>query len=382
MLKIIKKNFYLAIPLPFFILGLNAFALNIKALKEADSLIPAPLPDLAGLKLYTTDHQGNLPNVFGKMLLNSVNLNDAYTSGGFKNFPIQLSCIQKPTCNARLEVGDLGNGVYHIAAYDKNTHKRADLSIKLSHDDGSSISTSDQAYSLEQRGANEIIYTDNYVDVNPYFSYDYNTPISYLELPIVPNSYYQICDGKGENCSDKKQLFDIMFTGNQVDYLSFWKLEQKGYLSPDTSQSFQFSYTTGLTDSTSTTLSWSIGLKIPIKAAELSGTIGQSINKTVSFQNSTTVTNTVTFDKPSTQSTIGEYVLYVGVDDHFPMVDNLVEDLNAKLQNNSEFVFKKAEEYYDSKSNSGITSGTTAFLAKKGNEANNIITWPVNVPSY
>jgi len=360
---------------------LNMNATKGKSLKEKNDLIPAPLTDLEGLKQYTKDHQGNLPNVYGKLVLNSMSLNDAYISGGFKNFPIQLNCMQEPVCNARLEIGDLGNGVFRIAAYDKNTKKRADLSIKLTQDGGGYVSTYNQAYTIEQAGTNEVIYPENYVDVSPYFSYNYSTPISLIDLPLAPSSYYQICDGNGNNCSEKKQLFDVMFSGNRVEYLSFWKLEQKSYLSPDTSQTYQFSYTTGLTNTSSTTLSWSLGLKIPIKGVDLSGEIGQAINKTVSFQNSRTVSDTVTFDKPSKQASIGEYVLYVGVNDQFPVLDNLVNDLNSRLQN-SEFVFSKAQEYKDLKSNTGISSGSTAFINSNNNDPSNLITWPVSVPSY
>ncbi|WGL60074.1 hypothetical protein QEJ31_00460 [Pigmentibacter sp. JX0631] len=356
--------------------------LNVNNLdRSSDGIIPAPLPDLNGLKQYAKQNSGNLPNVYGKLNLNTVQLNEAFTSGGFKNFPIQLNCMQEPLCNTRLEIGDMGNGLLHIVASDNLTNKKADVSIKLSTENGSPINMSNLAYTLEQPNMNEIIGTDNIIDVSPYFSYQFSKPISYIQLPLVPNSFYQICDGKGENCSPKKQLFDAMFSGNKVEYLSFWKLEQKGYLSPDTSQSFQFSYSTGLTDTTSTTLSWSIGLKIPIKAGDLSGTIGQAINKTVSFQDSTTVTNTVTFDKPETQSTIGEYVLYIGVNDNFPVVDELISELNKKFENNSEFTFSKAQDYFDSKSNSGITSGTTAFMNSKENEPKMLVTWPVSVPS-
>jgi len=361
---------------------LNINALQGKSLKEKNDLIPAPLTDLEGLKQYTKDHQGNLPNVYGKLDLNDISLNNAYISGGFKNFPIQLNCMQQPVCNTRLEIGDLGNGVFRIAAYDKNTKKSAELIIKFTQDGDGYVSTSNQAYTLEQPGTNEVINTDNYVDVNPYFSYNYNTPISLIELPLAPSSYYQICDGNGGNCSEKKQLFDDMFSGNKVEYLSFWKLEQKSYLSPDTSQSFQFSYTTGLTNTSSTTLSWSIGLKIPINGVDLSGAIGQEINKSVSFQNSRTVSHTVTFEKPSKQASIGEYVLYVGINDQFPVLDNLVNDLNSRLQNNSEFVFSKAQEYKDLKSNTGISSGSTAFLNSNSSDPNNLIPWPVSVPSY
>ena len=361
----------------------NVKTLNIfNLIKNSDDIIPAPLPDLNGLKQYAKQNNGNLPNVYGKLNLNTVQLNDAFTSGGFKSFPIQLNCEQEPLCNARLEIGDMGNGLLRIVASDNLTNKKAEVSIKFSMENGSPINMSNLAYTLEQPSMNEIIGTNNIIDVTPYFSFQYNKPISYIQLPLVPNSYYQICDDKGENCSPKKQLFDVMFSGNQVEYSSFWKLEQKGYLSPNTSQSFQFSYPTGLTDTTSTTLSWSIGLKIPIKAVDLSGTIGQAINKTVSFQDSTTITNTVTFEKPETQSTIGEYVLYIGVNDNFPAVDNLISELNKKLQNNSEFTFSKAQDYFDSRSNSGITSGTTAFINSKGNDPKMLFTWPVSVPSY
>nr|BFD31997.1 hypothetical protein GTC16762_16150 [Pigmentibacter ruber] len=357
--------------------------LNINnIIKDNNDIIPAPFPDLNGLKVFAKQHDGNLPNVFGEINLNTVSLNDAYTSAGFKNFSIQLNCIQEPQCNARLEIGNLGNGVFHIVASDKFTNKKAELSIKFTNENGNPIDTSNLDYTLEQPNTNEIITTNNIVDVSPYFSYQYSKPISYIQLPLIPNSYYQICDGNGENCSVKKQLFDVMFSGNQVEYLSFWKLEQKGYLSPDTSQSFQFSYCTGLTDTTSTTLSWSIGLKIPVKAVDLSGTIGQAINKTVSFQNSTSVSNTVTFDKPETQSTIGEYVLYIGVNDYFPVVDELVSELNKKIQNNTEFTFSKAQDYFDFRSNSAITSGTTAFVNTKNNDPKMLITWPVSVPSF
>ena len=70
------------------------------------------------------------------------------------------------------------------------------------------------------------------------------------------------------------------------------------------------------------------------------------------------------------------------MNDQFPVLDNLVNDLNSRLQNNSEFVFSKAQEYKDLKSNTGISSGSTAFINSNSNAPSNLITWPVSVPSY
>ncbi len=393
MMKNLKLNLSSLTSILFFIQGLNVYAYpsnitklvdyNIKysMLKSDDNVIPAPQPDLEGIKQYAKENSGNLPNVYGQFILNSVSLKDDYVSGGFKNFPIQLNCMQKPVCNALLEIGDLGNGLFRIAAYDKNTKKRAELSIKFTLYNGNYISTSNQDFTIEQPEKSEVINTDNYINVSPYFSYNYNSPISFIHLPLFPNSYYQICDRNGEDCSSKKQLFDNEFSGNELDYLSFWKLAQKKYLSPNTSQTIQFSYNAGLTESTSTTFSWSLGLKVPLNSAELSSSISRAINKTVSFQKSKGVIDTVIFDSPPSQATVGEYILYAGVINKFPAVDSLVKDLNEKLQNNSEFSFSKLRDYYDSKSRSYISSGTAVFANKGSDESNNLITWSVSVPS-
>ncbi len=379
----------LKLSLGLFLLPLNLSASPTHNLQELRP-VPIPLADLNALKTFVVGNQGNLPEVFGSRLIQSVPLDKAFASNGFKNFPLKLVCSYNANCNAALQIGAASNGLYKVKATDTKTNNFIETTIKLTDLNDNPIDVSDQSFTIERILDNELIRPGNYISLIPEFIYGSNAPISYINLPIVKNSYYQICDGSGNNCTNKKALFDSNLSGNTIHYLSFWKLERQDFLSPFTAKTYTYTFTAGVTNTSSTAWSFSLGSKTPPSISELNFGLTYNTSTSIATQLSKSISISTYYSQQNEQSTIGLYVLYAGVYDDIPILNNLVQDLNSYInnqQNNNEFKFLVANRYNDSKANTqfkNISMGSAIFRQDddKITDGSDLYTWSVSAPTY
>lgn len=378
---------------------------NRKSIKDQSILLknltnydfPAPAPDINALAAYSVAHDGNLPSVFGMKDIISYPLSELYlTNQMYNSFPIQLNC-NLASCHVSLTIGTTytNNGALIVAAQDDLTKNKISTSIHFQDGNGNPISTQHQLFTIQQNNQTEVIDnspagqgTLEALDATPYFTFGHFSPISYVNFPLAPNSYYYFCsyninNQSESNCTEPKPLFDSQFSGNSVHYLSFWKLEQQGRLSPGTSQNYTFNYSSGLTDTTATGLSWSLGFKYAKGPFDLSANVTESTSYSLSYQKSKSISHTVQYNDPKVQASIGDYVLYSGVNEEFPSVDNFIKDLNSQINNNPEYYFTKLNQFTDSKSGESISSGTAVFTGDNNNlkDGTDTISWSVSVPS-
>lgn len=387
--------------------------LKVYSDQSSDDLFSStPLASLSKLIDYTNNkNNGNLPDVFGIIDINQIDLQEVKKyPDRYNYFPIKLLCKQNSGCDTRLEIGKLNNDFFQISAFDDYTKNKINFTIKFTKSDGTVINLDSTQFTLEQiSGENEIIKSSSYININPSIKSNHNGSISILNLPLISDSYYQICNSSGQSCSNKKPLFDKNYSGNKIREVNFWKLIDKSYISPGVSLSYTFSYTNLITKRTSTETSWSIGVSgdLSISKGEKNGispSFGVGVNylyqhvegTSTAYQNGTSYTRTLTFtsppcesNKPSScnSSAIGDYVLFTGVIADFPNVKNFVNDINDYITKNEKkigFQFSVIKQFTDSYSNTDISVGT--ILVKPKLEINNktfdnvLIDWSVIVP--
>lgn len=368
------------------LLLMSNFAYPVPHLKSSDFL-PQPKTDLAGLENFIQKNGDNLPNIFGSKIIQKVSLYDEYQSHQFKAFPIQLNCNFDAGCNAQLQVGQVKKGFFEIKASDLNTNNSMEVYVKFTDYYGNPVDISKVNYTIQQDNKNEVFTSSDMVDITPYIKYGYQKTISYFDFPIIPNLSYQFCDRAGENCTDKKIIFDDNFSGDQVNYLSFWKLEFTSNLSPNTGNTKTVTFQTGLTETDMTTLSYGLGSPTLMPYQAMNVSFSYSSTHSTSFQNSKVVSYQETFDHQNTESLIGDYILYAGIFDDFSSITPFIDELNSRIKSQGEFYFSKQIQYSDANpktENQFITAGSTAFLNGGGQIPSNgsdLDRWTVSVPS-